>query len=146
MHALILAAALALPAIPDAQLLAVTRQVNRDIRPMGDLQQYGRYEVYRVEPESGAGDCEDYALTKAWRLHLMGEPLENMAILTVHNPYARGPDSQKHAVLEVRGRVLDNMTPWLQRREHYAVLKITPVTTGFERARWTAHKHKDKQR
>jgi predicted transglutaminase-like cysteine proteinase len=126
--------------LSDAQLLAVHRQVNTAIRPVSDVEQYGWADKWVVEPASGKGDCEDYALTKAWRLHQLGLPLEDMSLLTVTGT------RDLHMVLEVGDRVLDSRYAPLTRSRDYTPLRVTSVTTGFERARWTAHKHKDAQR
>ncbi len=114
--------------VPEAQLQALNRQINRAIRPMSDQAQYGRANVWRVAPASGRGDCEDYALTKLWALIQMGEPAANMRVLKVR---VRGVP---HAVLQVRGHVLDSLSPWLNRPEHYTVHTAMPAVSALARA------------
>jgi predicted transglutaminase-like cysteine proteinase len=45
-------------------LQAVNAYVNTNIQPVSDEDQYGMNDYFVQAPTSGAGDCEDYALTK----------------------------------------------------------------------------------
>lgn len=116
--------------VPEAQLQALNRQINRSIVRMSDQAQYGVAEKWVVAPASGRGDCEDYALTKLWALIQMGEPAANMRVLTVRVRGIR----DAHAVLQVRGHVLDNLSPWLNRPEHYTVEGAMPAVSALARA------------
>lgn len=41
---------------------------------------------------------------------------------------------QTHAVLNVRGRVLDSLSPWLQRPEDYAVFGVVSARSALIKA------------
>lgn len=90
-------------------------QVNLEISPMDDLDQYGEdrwvNEPQRRPGEDRAfGDCEDYALTKMTRLAAQGVPASAMAIEAVFTE-----TGEHHAVLvvQLKGKtmVLDNRMP-----------------------------------
>lgn len=91
-----------------AQLTKVTTAVNAAVKPMSDIDIYGKDEVWAY-PENGVGDCEDYALEKRRQLKGLGLSLANLLITVV-----RKPDGEGHAVLTVRtdmgDYVLDNLT------------------------------------
>lgn len=139
MIGLILAAAVGYPAlsidpasyghVADPVLTAVNREVNRVIVRQSDMAQYGRADVWRVEPASARGDCEDYALTKLVRLARMGEPMGGMSIIGV-----RLRTGEMHAVLSVRGRVLDSLSPWISPRGEYTVVFEIPARAALDRA------------
>lgn len=88
-------------------IMAVNLQVNHDIKPMSDLENYGKEEVWAY-PDNGAGDCEDYVLEKRRELMRDGISLSNLLITVV-----RKPDGEGHAVLTIRTDkgdfVLDNL-------------------------------------
>lgn len=93
---------------------SVNRSVNRAVKPLSDMDIFGREEVWAY-PDMGVGDCEDYALEKRRRLAKSGVSLANLLITVV-----RKPDGEGHAVLTVRTTkgdfVLDNLVdavlPW----------------------------------
>lgn len=95
-------------------LRRINATVNEAVRPMNDLDIYGRDEVWAY-PVGGVGDCEDYVLEKRKRLMESGLSLSSLLITVV-----RKPDGEGHAVLTVRTDrgdfVLDNLTdairPW----------------------------------
>lgn len=94
-------------------LKKVNRDVNWEIRPMSDKEQYGR-ELLVVEPKSGYGDCEDYAATKVARLKKLGIETELVVVIM--------PDGGWHAVAVYEGDlVLDSLhkniqkVAWLER-------------------------------
>ena len=88
-------------------LVDVSATVNAAIKPLSDLEIYGKDELWAY-PESGVGDCEDYVLEKRRQLHARGLPLSTLLITVV-----RKPDGEGHAVLTVRTSkgdfVLDNL-------------------------------------
>jgi predicted transglutaminase-like cysteine proteinase len=94
----------------------VTVAVNAAVKPMSDLEIYGKDEVWAY-PDKGVGDCEDYVLEKRRRLAKLGISLSDLLITVV-----RKPDGEGHAVLTVRtdkgDYVLDNLSdkvrPWSQ--------------------------------
>ncbi|MFD9901893.1 transglutaminase-like cysteine peptidase [Mesorhizobium sp. NPDC059025] len=98
------------------KLTRVTASVNAAVKPLSDLEIYGKDEVWAY-PDKGVGDCEDYVLEKRRRLARQGISLANLLVTVV-----RKPDGEGHAVLTVRTDkgdfVLDNLTdkvkPWDQ--------------------------------
>ena len=90
------------------KLVAVNVAVNAAIKPMNDIDIYGRDEFWTY-PVNGQGDCEDYVLEKRRTLSQEGVSLSNLLITVV-----RKPDGEGHAVLTVRTTkgdfVLDNLT------------------------------------
>ncbi|MFN3869418.1 MAG: transglutaminase-like cysteine peptidase [Hyphomicrobiaceae bacterium] len=94
-------------ATPDrlAQLDDVNRSVNRQIKPMTDLEIYGVTEFWTI-PRT-VGDCEDYALLKRKLLMQRGWPSSALLMTVVRDEKGEG-----HAVLTARTAqgdfVLDN--------------------------------------
>lgn len=90
------------------KLVAINVAVNAAIKPMNDIDIYGRDEFWTY-PVNGQGDCEDYVLEKRRTLSQEGVSLSNLLITVV-----RKPDGEGHAVLTVRTTkgdfVLDNLT------------------------------------
>ncbi len=90
------------------RILDVNLTVNRSIRPMNDIDIYGKDEVWAY-PTNGVGDCEDYVLEKRRMLVRGGLSLSDLLITVV-----RKPDGEGHAVLTVRTDkgdfILDNLT------------------------------------
>lgn len=90
------------------QVAETNVKVNRWVRPLNDIDIYGRDEVWAY-PDEGAGDCEDYVLEKRRMLNRAGISLSNLLITVV-----RKPDGEGHAVLTVRTDqgdfILDNLT------------------------------------
>ena len=89
-------------------IVGVNSEVNDAVKPMNDLDIYGRDEVWSY-PVDGVGDCEDYVLEKRKELNGLGLSLANLLVTVV-----RKPDGEGHAVLTVRTDkgdfVLDNLT------------------------------------
>lgn len=94
----------------------VNREVNAAVKPMSDLEVYGREEWWAY-PVNGVGDCEDYALEKRRRLAEAGISLSNLLITVL-----RKADGEGHAVLTLRTDrgdfILDNLNsdirPWTE--------------------------------
>lgn len=95
-------------------LVSVNVGVNEAVKPMSDLENYGKEEFWAY-PDNGFGDCEDYVLEKRRTLMRKGISLADLLITVV-----RKPDGEGHAVLTVRTDrgdfILDNLTdvvrPW----------------------------------
>ena len=91
-----------------SKLVSVTVKVNAAVKPMSDIDIYGKDEVWAY-PDKGVGDCEDYVLEKRRQLSRAGVSLADLLITVV-----RKPDGEGHAVLTVRtdkgDYVLDNLT------------------------------------
>ncbi|MGB3500516.1 MAG: transglutaminase-like cysteine peptidase [Mesorhizobium sp.] len=88
---------------------AITRvnaSVNNAVKPMSDLEIYGKDE-YWAYPDQ-VGDCEDYVLLKRKLLARQGISISNLLITVV-----RKADGEGHAVLTVRTDkgdfILDNL-------------------------------------
>ncbi len=92
-----------------AAIVNVNNSVNTRIQPRTDMEMWGKEEVWSY-PDSGFGDCEDYALEKRRELMALGVPAGNL-LMTV----ARQPNGDGHAVLTVRTSlgefILDNLEP-----------------------------------
>lgn len=88
-------------------VVSVNVRVNAEVKPMNDIDIYGREEVWAY-PDNGVGDCEDYVLEKRRELARQGTSLSNLLITVV-----RKPDGEGHAVLTVRTDrgdfILDNL-------------------------------------
>jgi predicted transglutaminase-like cysteine proteinase len=88
-------------------LVEVNTTVNAAVRPVNDLDLYGKDEVWAYP--NGAGDCEDYVLEKRRELMNKGLSASDLLITVV-----RKPDGEGHAILTVRTSkgdfVLDNLT------------------------------------
>ena len=91
-------------------LAEINRAINLAIRPMEDLEQYGEVDVWSsplVTFNTGAGDCEDYAIAKYVALQMVGIPAQDLRIVVVVDVDGKG-----HAVTSVRSDghwlILDN--------------------------------------
>ena len=101
-----------------ALLTDVNKHVNRSIRYMSDIKQYGVEDYWTLPLDRGghaAGDCKDYVLEKRRALMAQGVASDDLSIAIV-----RTPMGETHAVLLVateRGElVLDSLSsrivPW----------------------------------
>lgn len=90
-----------------AKIVSINSSVNSKIAPRTDMELWGKEEVWSY-PNSGFGDCEDYALEKRRALMNIGVPAGDL-LMTV----ARQPNGDGHAVLTVRTSlgefILDNL-------------------------------------
>ncbi|MGH6728264.1 MAG: transglutaminase-like cysteine peptidase [Pseudolabrys sp.] len=96
-----------------ALLGQINRAVNLSIRPMSDWAQYGVADYWATPLESlnsGAGDCEDYAIAKYVALRESGIAPDDLRLLIVSNV----KEQTTHAVLAVHfadeWQILDNRT------------------------------------
>jgi predicted transglutaminase-like cysteine proteinase len=78
-----------------ADLRTVNDLVNRMVRPVSDMNLYGRIEHWTYP--NGAGDCEDYVLLKQRLLIERGWPVSSLLITVL-----RDENNEGHAVLTVR--------------------------------------------
>ena len=89
-----------------SKIVAVNNQVNTRVKPLTDMEIWGKEEVWSFPDR--VGDCEDYVLEKRRILMRAGIPAGNLLITVVKQPNGDG-----HAVLTVntdRGDfVLDNL-------------------------------------
>ena len=101
----------------------VNREVNAQIKPMTDIEQWGVVDSWDF-PKTGYGDCEDYQLLKRKRLADAGLPRRAMRMTVVLDENNEG-----HAVLKIRTDrgdfILDNkirnVVPW--DRTQYVYIK-----------------------
>lgn len=115
-----------------AKVERINYNVNTSIRGVKDEDQYGMPEYWTL-PESGSGDCEDYALEKRRLLIKAGIPPGALRLAGVTIP-----NGDLHAVLVVRtdkgDRVLDNLRakilPWEETGYRFLKLENT------QRWRW----------
>jgi predicted transglutaminase-like cysteine proteinase len=84
-----------------AQLGEINRAINLAIKPMSDMAQHGKIDVWSSPLDtfaSGAGDCEDYAIAKLVALHMAGVSPDDLRIVILRD-LLRGED---HAVTLAR--------------------------------------------
>jgi predicted transglutaminase-like cysteine proteinase len=82
------------------RLAEINRAINLAIRPMDDLAQWGKVDVWSsplVTFNTGAGDCEDYAIAKYVARQMAGIPAEDLRIVVVLDL-----DGEGHAVASAR--------------------------------------------
>ncbi len=119
------------------ELIAINAEVNNRIRPVTDIELFGR-EEYWTYPVDGAGDCEEYVLEKQRVLIAAGWP-KSALLITV----AKDIKNAGHAVLTVRtdqgDMILDNQVtavlPWyatpyryIKRQSPHAPAKWTGIS------------------
>lgn len=117
-----------------AQLTGVNTRVNTKIKPVPDMEIWGRAEVWSY-PDI-MGDCEDYVLLKRRQLMHLGWPASVLLITVVRQVNGDG-----HAVLTVRtdggDYVLDNLEPsvllWTRTPYQY-VKRVSETDAG----RWVS--------
>lgn len=92
------------------ELYKVNGEIN-DFPYKTDTQRWGTDEFWDFIDAYG-GDCDDYAVTKMWRLVKLGWPREDLRLATCWA--VPGDDTSYHCVLTVETNtgtlVLDNMT------------------------------------
>lgn len=100
-------------------VLSVNRSVNRAVKQMSDVENYGTIELWAL-PERGRGDCEDIALEKMRRLLQHGVPPDRLSMAIALDRHG-----DNHAVLLVRAQdgylVLDSLTDRI----------LAPSETGY---------------
>lgn len=108
-----------LPALRLAVLDQVNRQVNKAIKPVSDIRQFGKREHWTTNTK--AGDCEDYALAKRAALMRRGFRASDLLLTMARRK------GEAHTVLVVRTRdgdfVLDNLSD--------EVLPVTRTGLGY---------------
>ncbi len=121
------------------QVWGINRWVNATLRPGTDLEQWGFAEVWTLG-ETGAGDCEEYALLKRQHLVALGFPARALRLTLVLDEAQQG-----HLVLMLRTTagdfILDNVDervlPWHQVR-HVLVKRERQDQVGWIALRDTA--------
>lgn len=114
------------------------KQVHKRFKYTDDKDNYpelanfiNRYQVdyWTLLPESGKGDCEDFALTLRWWLNQRG--ITGTNLVTVIMP--RGGD---HIALELDGWIMDNTNIFPRLRRDLEKLGWVFTSGGDERGRW----------
>jgi predicted transglutaminase-like cysteine proteinase len=111
---------------------SVNSTINNSIKPMTDMEIYGKEEVWAYP--TTAGDCEDFALLKRRILIQRGFSPANLLMTVV-----RKPDGEGHAILTLRTThgdfILDNLSssvkPWFD--TPYSFIKRQ---ASFNAGRW----------
>ena len=90
-----------------------------------------RYQVdyWTLLPESGKGDCEDFALTLRWFLNSRGITGTNLVTSLM-------PDGGDHVVLEIDGWVMDNTSHFPRRRDDLMREGWAFISAGDESGLW----------
>ena len=94
-----------------ARLGEINRAINLAIRPMSDLAQHGRIDVWSsplATLASGSGDCEDYAIAKFVALRRAGIAPEDLRIVVLHDTIHGDNHAVAAARLDGRWLMLDN--------------------------------------
>jgi predicted transglutaminase-like cysteine proteinase len=125
-----------------ARLGEINRAVNLSIKPVSDWAQYGTADFWSAPLatlDSGAGDCEDYAIVKYIALRESGITADDLRLLIVRDVKR----NVEHAVVTVRNDgewlILDNRTLTLVNAEearHYFPLFM--LDDRGVRTFWTA--------
>jgi predicted transglutaminase-like cysteine proteinase len=94
-----------------ARLGEINRAINLAIRPMSDLAQYGKIDVWSsplVTLTHGAGDCEDYAIAKFVALRLAGISPDDLRIVIMRDTIHGEDHAVAAARLDGNWLMLDN--------------------------------------
>jgi predicted transglutaminase-like cysteine proteinase len=94
-----------------ARLGEINRAFNLAVRAGDDLALYGAPDVWRSPLallETGAGDCEDYAIAKYVALRAAGVALEDLRIVILHDSRRHEDHAIAAARLDGRWWMLDN--------------------------------------
>ncbi len=94
-----------------ARLGEINRAVNLAIKPVSDLAQYGRIDVWTsplATLTKGGGDCEDYAIAKFVALRLAGIAPDDLRIVIMHDTIHNDDHAVAAARLDGHWLTLDN--------------------------------------
>jgi len=94
-----------------ARLGEINRAINLAIRPVSDLAQHGRIDVWTsplATLASGSGDCEDYAIAKFVALRRAGIAPEDLRIVVLHDTIHGDNHAVTAARLDGHWLMLDN--------------------------------------
>ena len=138
--------------IPYNELDSINYDVNMAIRYRPDIEVHRRIDRWQTPEETmrlGTGDCEDYAILKAWRLAQLGHSVDDMRIVVVRV----GDSKSLHAALYCDSQydkgflwwkkrnvpctyILDNMTDNLYRPDQvrHTVINIYRAERFFDAA------------
>lgn len=99
--------------------IIINARVNAAVEPVTDAVQYGVAERW-ILPDTGRGDCEDFALLKKKLLIESGVPASRLLMVVAKSTL------EKHAMLILRlndgDYVLDNLT----RKSSHGAIQLTP--------------------
>ncbi len=94
-----------------ARLGEINRAINLAIRPMSDLAQHGRIDIWSsplATLAAGSGDCEDYAIAKFVALRRAGIAPDDLRIVVLHDTIHGDNHAVAAARLDGRWLMLDN--------------------------------------
>jgi predicted transglutaminase-like cysteine proteinase len=94
-----------------ARLGEINRAINLAIRPVNDIAQHGRIDVWTsplATLERGAGDCEDYAIAKFVALRRAGLASDDLRIVVLHDIISGEDHAVAAARFDGRWLMLDN--------------------------------------
>ena len=94
-----------------ARLGEINRAINLAIRPMSDLAQHGRIDVWTsplATLATGSGDCEDYAIAKFVALRRAGIAPDDIRIVVLHDTIHGDNHAVAAARLDGHWLMLDN--------------------------------------
>jgi predicted transglutaminase-like cysteine proteinase len=94
-----------------ARIGEINRAINLTIRPVDDMVQYGKVDVWSsplVTFYHGAGDCEDYAIAKYVALRMAGIAAEDLRIVVMIDTVHREGHAVAAARLNGHWLILDN--------------------------------------
>jgi len=113
--------------------IIINSQVNAAIEPVTDAAQYGVVERWTL-PDTGRGDCEDFALLKKKLLIEAGVAASNLLMVVAKSK------GERHAMLILRlndgDYVLDNLSPeiiaWANSAYTFLELQAPSEPSGWE--------------
>jgi len=94
-----------------ARLGEINRAINLAIRPMSDLAQHGRIDIWTsplATLATGSGDCEDYAIAKFVALRRAGIAPDDLRIVVLHDTIHGDNHAVAAARLDGHWLMLDN--------------------------------------
>jgi predicted transglutaminase-like cysteine proteinase len=94
-----------------ARIGEINRAINLTIRPVDDMVQYGKVDVWSsplVTFYHGAGDCEDYAIAKYVALRMAGMAAEDLRIVVMMDTVRHEGHAVAAARLDGHWLILDN--------------------------------------
>jgi predicted transglutaminase-like cysteine proteinase len=123
---------------PLERLEAVNRYVNRRVRYVEDMRQFGRADVWTSAATTlarGRGDCEDYAIAKMQMLRSAGLSERDLYLVIVRDLVRRADHAVLVARAEGRMLLLDDGTDEILDTER--VSDYRPVLTFAAYGEWT---------
>lgn len=111
--------------------------VNSRMTGVTDQDHYGIADLWVMAPSDGAGDCEDYALTKIFVLGQLDFPIASdakLVMVVVHEK--KGDEGEGHAILAVR--LTDGEVMYLDNNYDEPMTRRELTRAGYEFFDWRA--------